>query len=334
MKQSKLPPDILAGSSDWVAEWEDCPQSKLNERVHQIRQQMVKTIQDISMQLHEGASVTSDPTPECVHRVWLCLKTHWERIAKRGKTSFESVLGELCPTTGTQRMSESGIVHDVVFAQAMQDGQAWAAERFDREYMPLVRAIARRVGGKRAMDRVDNFAAELILTRDGRPPRIASYQGRTSLKAWLRSVVANFCISDFRKQREVTLEAETKSDGLADRTHCETLLGPVFRQVVEILDEEDRVLIAMLILDNVPQKNLAASLGINSGNVTRRRQRIMQSIWDRMSSIAARTQSEQSFVDCLDLILTGRDRVLRERLSEVLASGFRQGTPDSGRAEA
>ncbi|MBI1312083.1 sigma-70 family RNA polymerase sigma factor [bacterium] len=327
MKPSESPSDFPADCSDWVARQEGCSRSDLAGRLEQIWRHLVKTTEEIYAELHVRQSTTPDAV--VVQRVWNCVYCHWRRASEQASLSFEAVLELVHSASGGEGAGEHSILKDVVFAQALQNGDGWAAERFETEYMPIVRAVARRAGGQRAMDRVDNFAAELILPRDQRPPRIAGFQGRTTLKAWLRAVVANYCISDFRKQREVTLEAEidrsvdVETEELADQSQCETLLRPVFQQVVGVLEHEDRVLITMLILDNVPQKNLATSLGINSGNVTRRRQRIVQSLCDQMADLAAREQAEQSFSDCLDLILTGRDRALRERLSEVLAGGFR-----------
>ncbi len=340
MEQNAPPSDFSVVDTDWIATQEGIPASAVEGRIQQIRQCVVNTTMELCARVQGPVHSGNTPGPAFILRVWSCLDYHWRRIAERNAVSFDAVLAEMHSPKSVSESDDPGVLHDVVFAQALQDGEVWAAERFERDYMPLVRAVARRAGGERAVDRVDNFAAELILPRDGRPPKIASYQGKTSLNAWLRAVVANFCISDFRKQREVTLEAETdrsvesETDELTDRTQCETLLSPVFRTVIGVLNDEDRVLISMLILDDVPQKSIAVSLGINSGNVTRRRQRILQSIWNEMSGLAAESQSEQSFADCLDLILTGRDQVLRERLTEVLASGFRGDGTDSGRADS
>ena len=45
------------------------------------------------------------------------------------------------------------------------------------------------------------------------------------------------------------------------------------------LEAEDRPLIKMLLIDDVPQKELAESLGIHSGNLTRCKQRITAAVW-------------------------------------------------------
>ena len=201
---------------------------------------------------------------------------------------------------------------------------------FESDYMPKVRAIARHLGGGRALDAVENFAAELVLPREGRPPRIASFQGRTPLASWLRAVVANFWISQTRKRQAVNLAVlpeRSVHDGDAattiDGRPCDELLRPIFAGALEPLHTEDRLLIKMLVLDGVGQNELARSLKVSSGTLTRRRQRATAAVLANIRELVQRHTDVRQATNCLELVMAGNDAGLRQRLAEVLAEGVR-----------
>lgn len=248
---------------------------------------------------------------------------------------FADVLNHLQCSDADNSASGNTVLRDVVLAQLLEMKDSKAASLFEKQYMPLVRVVANRAGGRTALDSVENFSADLILPRGDRPPKIATYQGKTLLKSWLRTVVVNFCVSGFRRMRESTPESlpepvvTPRIEMSTDKGHCEGMLRPVFSQTVSGLKNEDRMLISMLVLDEVPQKELARTLGINSGNVTRRRQKIIATIWNRMNELAEERKSERSFAECLELVLAGESRELRDALASLLAVEFRGGVADN-----
>ena len=262
-------------------------------------------------------------------RLWTCLEFHWRRLGANQTITFAELVPRLESGELGYRTVRDNVLQDVVMAEALTQHEPRAAEMFEREFMPVVRAVARRVGGPRAVDAVDNFGAELVLPRDERPPRMAQFQGRTPLAAWLRSVVTNYCLSQLRKRQEVTLDqvpergCEEDPAARADRNPCERLLREVISPVVHGLAAEDRLLITMLVLDEVPQQQLAHSLGVHSGNVTRRRQRISTTIWQEIQTTAEKRGSRQQVTHCLELVLAGGDRDLQQSLGAALTNSFR-----------
>ena len=220
-------------------------------------------------------------------------------------------------------------------------GEARAAEVFEAEFMPVVRSIARHIGGERAVDAVENFAAELVLPREGREPRIATYQGRTTLAHWLGPVVANAWRTEFRRRKPdgpIHFDPDGRAGALewtpapccsssvsspSELSQCEELLRPIFLAAGRLLEAEDRLLLQMLMLDGVPQKDLARSLGLNSGTITRRRQRAVEVILSGTRRLAAQCQRPRQAEDCLGLVLAGDDTELRRGLADVLALGLR-----------
>lgn len=323
--------EFLAEATDWIGTQEECANAERQACLERVAERLEKLARQQYEQVNDRVGPDKQTVDIYAKRVWICLEYHWKRLANEKRITFEDVVKQLQPAETDDETPPDSILRDVVLAQSLELGETGAAERFETEYMPVVRAMARRTGGQRAMDAVENFAADLILTRGDRPARIAKYQGRTFLKSWLRTVVVNFCVSGFRKQREVhpetlpELAIAENTTAPSDHSHCEGLLRPIFMQSVKTLDSEDRLLVTMLVLDDVPQRELARAMGIDSGNVTRRRQKIMAAIWNRVNELAAEQNEERSLTDCLDLILAGESRELRESLAELLATGMRDG---------
>ena len=277
--------EFLAEATDWIGTQEECADAERQACLERVADRIEKLARQQFEQVNDRGGPDKQTVDIYAKRVWVCLEYHWKRLAHEKRIAFEDVVKQLQPAETDDETPPDSILRDVVLAQSLELGESRAAEQFENEYMPVVRAVARRTGGQRAMDAVDNFAADLILTRGDRPARIAGYQGRTFLKSWLRTVVVNFCVSGFRKQREVhpeTLSELAVAENTAassDHSRCESLLQPIFKQSVQVLESEDRLLITMLVLDNVPQKELAQALGINTGNVTRRRRLGGRRLW-------------------------------------------------------
>ncbi|MEM6330916.1 MAG: hypothetical protein AAF790_11785, partial [Planctomycetota bacterium] len=203
------------------------------------------------------------------------------------------------------------VIEDVMVAQGLQLHDNRAARAFQQNYMPRATQHAQRFGGARGVDAVENLAAELVLPRKDRPPKIATYRGLTPLRSWLRSVVVNQCVSTHRGKKEVNLSETYDAAGgdtvttSAFAVECEVKLAPAFRSAVEALPLEDRVLLKMLILDGASQKAMAASLGVNSGTLTRRKQKAAAGLLARVKEIGTAPDAHASVRECLELLLAG-----------------------------
>jgi RNA polymerase sigma factor (sigma-70 family) len=223
---------------------------------------------------------------------------------------------------------EADVLHDVLVAQGLEGGENEAAREFEGSYMPHARAYAQQFAGQQGVDAVDNLAADLVLPRRERPPKIATYRGLTPLKSWLRSVVANRCVSLHRNRRDVPMNetheimgTDTVTSAVA-AVECEEKLAPAFAKAVAELPLEDRVLLKMLILDGVPQKELAVAYGVDSGTLTRRRQRAGSTLLAKIRQIGVDNGAPTAVRECLELLLAGESRQLKLRLASVLAVGI------------
>ena len=328
-----LPPPLALAA--WIAEQEGLAPSAAQDRRGQL-------VERFAQMLAELAAAVCDrwPPDEAVRaayaqRVWACFEQHWRRLAAAGRLGFDEMARRFESGDLGIHVGGANLLAEVMLAQSLELKQAKAATMFDTQYMSDVARIARRYGGPRAVESVENLAAELILPRDSArrgslPPRIASYQGRTSLRSWLRAVVMHHCISGARKKSPTALpDQAVLADGRpavpAGSDDCEELLRPIFNDAVRALAAEDRLMVKMLVLDDLPQQALAQSLGIHSGNVTRRRQRAIGQIMSHVAEAGRDCPARQQFQDCMDSVLAGDDRALHQTLGTVLADALRQG---------
>ncbi len=268
-----------------------------------------------------------------VSRLWNCIYYHWCRLGALSAVPLAQVLTKIQSVQAVPSVPGTSILHDVILAEAMEMQLAPALEEFDRDFMGLVQRVARRTAGVQAESDVENFAAELILPREDAPPRIASYQGGTRLAHWLRVVTVNYCRGEYRRKQPATVDvtqvpdSEPVSRDFLDQTPCKELLGRLVLKSLAQVPAADRLLIKMLVIDGLPQVQLARVLQIHPGNVTRRRQQISQSIWNGLISAAQRSGCERMARECLDVLLGADNREFRHELALLLAEGLQPASP-------
>lgn len=275
-------------------------------------------------------------------RLWGALQTH---IAKRELTptsveEIEDLIGQLEQGELHYGRVRENVIADVIVAYGLEQHENRAAEVFQRDYMPIVRYHANRFAGQRGVDTVENLAADLVLPRKARPPKISTYRGLTPMKAWLRSVVVNRCVGAHRQKREtnlgdsasetVEMSVEDTVTSSAQATDCEQKLAPTFRDAVGKIPAEDRVLLKMLILDGVSQKALAKSHGVDSGTLTRRRQKAAGRLLQEIHAIGQSDETSGPVNECLELLLAGDVADLQTRLATLLAAPFQDADAATG----
>lgn len=321
---SQLPPQEFA---DWLLRDTACQDGEVSSEFRRIAEEIDRRIGPLAEAVCDRPlDLTAAGTNAYRRRWWRTIEFHWSKLGTEKPLSLAAVLDRLERMPGT---SSLGLLGEVTLAEALEQREQRAAELFERDFMPLVRATAQRTAGPAAVDLVENFAADLILPREARPPRIASYEGRTPLAAWLKAIVVNVSLNGARRKRMTVLPVDSAEPVhqepavLADRRDCEKLLRPVFADCVSQISVQDRVLLKMLILDAVPQKDLAQVLGINTGTLGRRRQKAAALVWQAFERLAAGGDARR-LTSCLETVLAGDSTELRSSLAEVLASNLRR----------
>lgn len=181
---------------------------------------------------------------------------------------------------------------------ASDNEAAW--RRFSILYDKYIHDVARFVcwTGNAARELGDSIAGHLFLPdRTGRS-RIASYDGRCSLRTWLRAIIKNRAI-DERELRSNTNEpldclpetadySSLRKIDLATRAgRYEAVIAHTLKQAVEALSEEDRRLLALKYIDARNAADVAESLGVHPSTVTRQLSRVQCMVRERVISILA-----------------------------------------------
>jgi RNA polymerase sigma factor (sigma-70 family) len=267
-------------------------------------------------------------TADYASRLWRCVEYHWHHWTDSCPDNLPAAVSRI-ETLESAEMSESmGILAEVALAVALEDMNPKAAAIFEQRYMPRVRTCARQISGARGEDLVENFAAALVMPRQNAPPKIRSFQGRTSLMKWLRVVVTNVCLSQLRQKHLVALDAAPEVEAIRapnfppEDRKCLEILSPAVAAAVGRLDPADRLLIKLVLLDDTPQHRVARSLGIHSGNVTRRKQKIMDTLWNGIRCAQRERHVQADFRDCMESVVAGSDPLLTCELATLVGAAF------------
>lgn len=202
---------------------------------------------------------------------------------------------------------------DLCLVLACEKGDESAWSDLVRLYDPTVRAAARKMCGNAADadDLAGSIWAELHGLRadgDGRvKSKLSYYSGRGSLGGWLRAIVSQLAVDEFRKQArfvqvEEEREFETRANEAADDARGlvgsapspEEELGEKraaadvmasIRDAISGLAEEDRLILKLYYFDDLKLKDIAATFGFHEATASRRLVKIQSTIRSAVSEI-------------------------------------------------
>jgi len=149
-----------------------------------------------------------------------------------------------------------------------------------------------------ALELGDSIVGHLFLPDRTCRSRIASYDGRCSLRTWLRVIIKNRAIDE----RELRSNNNERLDCLSETADCsslhkielatraskyEALIAHTLKEAVEALNEEDRRLLALKYVEALNSADVAESLGVHPSTVTRQLSRVQGKVRERVISILA-----------------------------------------------
>jgi len=244
-----------------------------------------------------------------------------EEILPRIETTIEKYLcvGGAQPSTQAIGEFAKALNADdlcLIFACERGDEDAWSelVSRFDSTVKSAARKFAS--SNEDAEDLASSIWAELYglkKTSDGKARgKLGYYSGRGSLAGWLRAVVSQLAIDQFRKesrfvQIEETREFENLAQASALKTDNENVLHTIenpeenfmsketsrdvslaLMQSIEELPDEDRLILKMYYFDEVKLKDIGSALGFHEATASRKLMRIQTEI--RKSVVKILTQ--------------------------------------------
>lgn len=182
---------------------------------------------------------------------------------------------------------------------ACERGEEKAWEDLVAAYDATVKSAARKISANAedAEDLASSIWAELYgLRRDAdgnKKSKLAYYSGRGSLAGWLRAVVSQLAVDEFRKQSKfVQIEENRDFENLAEESsnhggssvvsHAENPeeifseqqseqdVSLALKNAVGSLDAEDRLVLKLYYFDELKLKDIAAAFGYHEATASRK----------------------------------------------------------------
>ncbi|HUK88665.1 MAG TPA: sigma-70 family RNA polymerase sigma factor [Terriglobales bacterium] len=257
-------------------------------------------------------------------------------LAEVGAKYLPASAGE----TEARALYESLRAEELALARGCAAGneRAWEVflTRFRAKLYDAARAITRDDASGREL--ADSLYASLYGTemREGvRVSKLTFYMGRGSLEGWLRTVLAQEYVNQYRKRRrEVSLDehleqgeqfAEPATAGgnpgtlPADpATGADPRLEAAADEALASLDAEERFILASYYLDGRTLAQIARTLGVHESTISRKLEKLAQEL--RKKTLAAlerrgmsRRQAEEALeADVRDLSVDVRGRLAQE----------------------
>lgn len=192
----------------------------------------------------------------------------------------------------------------LILACERNDERAW--EDLVTNFDSTVKSAARKISSNNedAEDLASSIWAELYGLRqdaDGnKKSKLAYYSGRGSLAGWLRAVVSQLAVDQYRKQAKfVQIEEDREFENLAsekpDRDghlvshtsspedlltgkQTEDDVSDALRSAIEGLEPEDRLILKLYYFDDLKLKDIAATFGYHEATASRRLTRIQSEV--------------------------------------------------------
>ena len=193
----------------------------------------------------------------------------------------------------------------LIIACERGDEKAW--EDLVANFDSTVKSAARKISSNNedAEDLASSIWAELYGLRvdaDGnKKSKLAYYSGRGSLAGWLRAVVSQLAVDQFRKQSKfVQIEEDREFENLAneaaqsDNNHfqshtenpeelfsekqTEADVSTALSAAIASLDAEDRLILKLYYFDDLKLKDIAATFGYHEATASRKLTRVQSEI--------------------------------------------------------
>lgn len=216
-------------------------------------------------------------------------------------------------SAGAERLEVNTFVDELraddlclIIACERGDERAW--EDLVANFDSTVKSAARKISANSedAEDLASSIWAELYGLRqdaDGyKKSKLAYYSGRGSLAGWLRAVVSQLAIDQFRKQSKfVQIEETREFENLAEESsnhsgndhvlhHTESPeellsekqtsedVAAALRAAIASLEDEDRLILKLYYFDDLKLKDIAATFGYHEATASRKLVRVQSEV--------------------------------------------------------
>jgi RNA polymerase sigma-70 factor, ECF subfamily len=255
----------------------------------------------------------ADTIEEAVHRLLSRAENsrglNAEAVSPRIHKSLEKYLFKDAPNAGRTEVRDfidEVRADDLCLIIACEKGDEAGWEDLVANFDATVRSAARKMSPNKedAEDLASSIWAELYGLRQdaagNKKSKLAYYSGRGSLAGWLRAVVSQLAIDQYRKQAKlVQVEEDREMDNLANdaagsdnglvsvSSDPETIfsqqeasadLNEALQNAIAGLEPEDRLILKLYYFDDLRLKDIAATFGYHEATASRKLVRVQAGI--------------------------------------------------------
>lgn len=233
-----------------------------------------------------------------------------ENVLPRVSLTLEKYLLKDIPTASNSEINEfidALNADDLCLIIACENGDETAWSDLVRNFDSTVKQAARKISSnlEDSEDLASSIWAELygLKEKDGKAKgKLSYYSGRGSLAGWLRAVVSQLAIDQFRKQSKfVQIEEAREFENLANessekdenstltahhespedilsRKESQRDVADAFREAIQGLETEDRLIIKLYYFDELKLKDIGNMLGFHEATASRKLVRVQQEL--------------------------------------------------------
>jgi RNA polymerase sigma-70 factor (ECF subfamily) len=225
-------------------------------------------------------------------------------------------------------------VTELALARACAAGNERAWEDFMLRYREKLHDAALSITREdsRARELAGSIYADLYGTgtRDSaRISKLSYYNGRGSLEGWLRTVLAQRHVNEYRGgRRSVSLEEETdagKQFAIQDPTpvpQVDARLNVATDEALAAISAEERCILAYYFLDDLTLARIASILGVHESTISRKLEKLVRALRkDILLRLTQRGLSRRQAEEALDVDVRDLTVDIRRRLAQDSASG-------------
>jgi RNA polymerase sigma-70 factor, ECF subfamily len=175
-------------------------------------------------------------------------------------------------------MTDGAHLDELRLARSAAQGDADAVRQVDALIAPEAAAAARRIDPSATfVDEVRQVLRVRLLVGENAPPRIAEYQGRGPLRAWIGVAALRTALNlrrGVRATADVDVIAELASaEPDPELRHLKTLYRAEFREALEAalaaLSERDRAILRLVYVDGLRLAQLGKLYGVHESTASR-----------------------------------------------------------------
>jgi RNA polymerase sigma-70 factor (ECF subfamily) len=233
-----------------------------------------------------------------------------ENVLPRVSATLEKYLLKDLPNASNAQINEfidALNADDLCLIIACENGDETAWSDLVKNFDLTVKQAARKISSNTedSEDLASSIWAELygLKEKDGKAKgKLSYYSGRGSLAGWLRAVVSQLAIDQFRKQSKfVQIEEAREFENLANessekdenntlvahgespeeilsRKESQRDVANAFREAIQDLETEDRLIIKLYYFDELKLKDIGNMLGFHEATASRKLVRVQQEL--------------------------------------------------------